>query len=547
MRSELRRFLRKTWDSALWAVGMGVLLLVILAAARCARADLAQCIDATCRITAEGGALGTGCVFCRGEGKVFVLTNAHVVGRSTTVHCEFWSQGHQSVPLQGRVQARDASVDAAIVVICETMFAGRLPPVIPLAVVGDEPPAMAAVFSVGCAGGAWSTGWKGHVLGYESDGSMVFLPPPANGRSGSAVFDAEGTRIVGLLRARASDDSYGIAVGLAALRGKLTAAGRGENERPAQCGPNGCPPGDSCPETGKAGGWNLLPFRQKQGDGGDRYRLSPYRYKQQEQGDGGKGPVDPQQGGGAFPTLPPPTAGEAAPRVDPGPRVDLGELEIRLDRIAGLLVEIKAGRTEAAPPPPLKPEYDAAAADKKIESDYQAADVKLADAIGNTGNEVKAVAKEHAALTDTIGEHGNLLLRHAVAKEQVQKEIGANAGLLRTELATVKEMLHQRVDAVKDDLGLQVGETRTRMWIIVGCIAAILAVIIIKDLRDRKQSGDPLIVEKLMTMIAGQATGMPWLNPAITAASKAVHNVAERLAPQNPPAETQPPAAKPVS
>ena len=44
--------------------------------------------------------------------------------------------------------------------------------------------------SVGCANGTWATGWTGHALGYDDDG-LRFVPAPANGRSGSAIFDAE--------------------------------------------------------------------------------------------------------------------------------------------------------------------------------------------------------------------------------------------------------------------------------------------------------------------------------------------------------------------
>ncbi len=49
------------------------------------------------------------------------------------------------------------------------------------------------------------------------DGELRFLPAPANGRSGSAVFDGEGRRIVALLTARTGDGAEGIATPVQAI------------------------------------------------------------------------------------------------------------------------------------------------------------------------------------------------------------------------------------------------------------------------------------------------------------------------------------------
>ncbi|MDD4888289.1 MAG: trypsin-like peptidase domain-containing protein [Phycisphaerae bacterium] len=233
---------------------------ILVAAAACpVTGTMSDCIDATCRITAPDGGRGTGCVFERSQGAVYVLTAAHVVGNARRVECEFWRQGHQSAPLPGVVVLRVANdqTDAAVIAVDQSHFGGALPPAIPLAPRDFVVGAGQTLTSVGCAGGAWSTGWKGHALGYDG-GDLCFVPAPAMGRSGSALFDAEGERIVGVVRARTLNSRQGIASSVQSLYGQLC---RAAAERQVQCGPNGCGP-NGCP----APQYRLLPYRQEQDD-----------------------------------------------------------------------------------------------------------------------------------------------------------------------------------------------------------------------------------------------------------------------------------------
>ena len=172
----------------LLAMAAGVAAL--LGAAGPARAALSDCIDATCRITTAEGSCGSGCVFEIGNGSVYVLTAGHVAGNAAAVQCEFWRHGHQSSPLAGQVIGRSAAADAAVVAVPAAALGGLLPAAIPLAPRGEAVRAGDTLASVGCAGGSWSTGWKGHALGYEAE-ELRFVPAPANGRSGSALFDGE--------------------------------------------------------------------------------------------------------------------------------------------------------------------------------------------------------------------------------------------------------------------------------------------------------------------------------------------------------------------
>jgi len=253
------------------------LLLVVAAligAPDYSHAGVSETLDATCRIHAPDGSTGTGCVFEISQGRAFILTNRHVVGNANAVKCIFWKQGHQSAGLSGAVIARGAGVDVAIVSVPQTSFGGHLPRVIPIAPRGTKLNPGDTITSAGCAKGAWATGWKGHVLGYD-DGNLCFTPPPANGRSGSAVCDAKGERIVGLIWGRQnSGQSRGFAVSLEnlyrTLRFTQTAGGGWAHSpapawtydspklaptEPSQCGPRGCPAPQPNPSQ-------LLPYRR---------------------------------------------------------------------------------------------------------------------------------------------------------------------------------------------------------------------------------------------------------------------------------------------
>jgi len=281
-------------------------------------AGLDQSLDATCRVRCGDGSTGTGCVFAIADGQVWVLTAAHVVDSATQVTCEFWRAGHQSRPLAAVVAGRSAGYDVATVVLSEAQFEGLLPEVVPLA-----PPEFVVrpgqtLTSAGCARGAWATALKGHARGYSGT-DLYFVPPPANGRSGSALMDAEGRYIVGVVRARTGDDSTGIASSIqavyaafgtpqqrssayAALRivppGRLVPVAGTSVDLLAQC------PGGVCPGASDQSRWYLLPYRYRQ-----QFRTQPAP---------SPSPSPAPDGGGAWPTLPPPLT---APQIDVAPVV----------------------------------------------------------------------------------------------------------------------------------------------------------------------------------------------------------------------------------
>jgi hypothetical protein len=339
-----------------------------------ATANVDDHLDAVCRITA-GNSMGSGCVFYIGSDYVYVLTNNHVVTTQKVVGLDFWSTGYQSSRLEGQVLVADPSIDAAVVLVPTGVFGGRLPNAIPLGQPADAPVTGATIVSAGCPGGAWPSAWKGHVLGYTG-GDVLFVPPVMGGRSGSAILDAGGTKIVGLLWG--TNDEHGIAIGIEKLRSKMheqtTTAMSSKSFQlcaavkdqpavrftPAQC-PN-CPNG-LCP---------LLGRRRPE-------------------------PQQPPAAGPAWPSLPAPS---------PAPKVDLGAIENRLDRISD---EVSGISSKQAPPPtPTGPDPATAqalgqigtlATEAKKEADELGAKV---DGVAKDVGEVKQVVAPLARLRDKL-------------------------------------------------------------------------------------------------------------------------------------------------
>jgi len=190
----------------------------------CSFADeggLERCLDATCRVRA-GGSVGSGCVFASSRTHLFVLTAAHVLENASQVECEFWQNGQALRRHAANVALQDTQEDVAVLALTRLPFGEQPPTIIPLAASDEAAKPETTLLSVGCANGAWATAWQGRIITRQQD-AIRFLPPPAEGRSGSAIFDAEGKNILGIILARGetSTTSVGIARSAEAIRNVL--------------------------------------------------------------------------------------------------------------------------------------------------------------------------------------------------------------------------------------------------------------------------------------------------------------------------------------
>jgi len=174
--------------------------------------------DAVCRIQ-SGDSLGSGFVYDISNGQVWVMTAKHVVANANAVACEFWRNGHQSLPVKGSVTWRHPQHDVAVIAINQTNFQGYLPNSFQLIPPSHRLAASQTIMSAGCANGSWATAWRGHILKIAADGEMEFTPPPANGRSGSPILDSSGQYVVGIVSARTVDNEMvGLGVTLEQIR-----------------------------------------------------------------------------------------------------------------------------------------------------------------------------------------------------------------------------------------------------------------------------------------------------------------------------------------
>lgn len=231
-----------------WLVGL-LLLFTQCNAPRLARAEnastctLDDALDAVCRIHAPDGSLGTGCVFAIDEGRdaVYALTNAHVAGERAggEVTVEFWRDGHASRELPGSVDFAvlndDLGCDIAVVAVRLSTFGQTPPRVIALQERGLEICPGDPVVSVGCARGAWPSLFRGHVAELEPS-RITFVPPVANGRSGSALLTSDGSRIIGLVGWRRDDTGVGVAMNLESVYGALNGELLAGHARPSEPG-----------------------------------------------------------------------------------------------------------------------------------------------------------------------------------------------------------------------------------------------------------------------------------------------------------------------
>lgn len=460
------------WGKRLGA-GVWVVAMTWAAAGRGGATELDRAIDATCRITSSDGGRGSGCAFETSGGQVYVLTAGHVVSGGDAVQCEFWRAGHQSAPLPGRVVLRaQGGVDAAVVAVPETAFAGKLPPVVRVAPRGQTFAQGQTLTSVGCANGAWATGWKGHALGY-SGSDLCFLPAPAQGRSGSALFDAEGRQIVGIVRARTVENPMGLAVSLEALYAGL---GRAVAERSAQCGPGACGPGACGPGLGN----RLWPRGGGLGSGP------------------GASPA-PGPGGPAWPTLPAPT-----------PAPDLSETNRRLDYIAGLLEQLR--KTEPSVPPPLLPAAPPQAAPARPEAEARLETVE--QHTRQNGTALAEVKQEQGKLREGLGQLHGVVQQLAgdvtTLPERIQNRIdkvraeGAE-GARQVAQAYARDLLQEKL--ADGTLGWSLGKLLGAALGLSGPLA--LAVggglwAVSRRMGAKLDSGEPLWASQLVGRLAGQ-------------------------------------------
>ena len=193
-------------------------LLALFAAEVSALADLVTASRATVRISHQEGiskGIGSGIIVGSDAANYYALTNAHVAPVAATM-VEFFRDGKVAAICKGKTIARDTAADVAVVQISKEQLGKYIPSIIPI----DPAYTLTAGDTLGTIGHPHGEGPTAYVCHYirTNELGIHFQPPPKQGRSGSALFDRDFSRVIGLVYAVTTDGSdIGLAVPAAAF------------------------------------------------------------------------------------------------------------------------------------------------------------------------------------------------------------------------------------------------------------------------------------------------------------------------------------------
>lgn len=150
---------------------------------------LNQILETTCRVQA-GDAYGSGSCIKYEDGKYWILSNAHVVGRNKTVYVEFFRNGRKTLPIPAKVEWRrledKTEIDFALLSVSENYF-GKYPPRVATMAPTGAVAVGGYMVSAGCPGARWPSAWEGFLINSQ-EGRLLFYPPPLGGQSGSGLY-----------------------------------------------------------------------------------------------------------------------------------------------------------------------------------------------------------------------------------------------------------------------------------------------------------------------------------------------------------------------
>jgi hypothetical protein len=172
---------------------MAAILLSTWGIAEAKPLNLNEIQQAVCRVTASQGfeqAKGTGTCIGETSDGYYILTNAHVVGRASSVNLEFFRGGYKTGFIPAKVvwtaYNRNSSHDFAVCKVDKQYF-GKYPPrIIRLAPSDYKLQEGYYIASMGCPGGRWAQGWEGHIK-FDENNRVIFAPAPIGGQSGSSL------------------------------------------------------------------------------------------------------------------------------------------------------------------------------------------------------------------------------------------------------------------------------------------------------------------------------------------------------------------------
>lgn len=185
-----------------------------------------EALDSTCFIKTTHGS-GTGVVYAEDAEYFYICSAGHVLRdgngkQDKTVEIGFYCDGRQSPLVNSEVlwteYKANTSDDLGVVRLKKELVKDLPVRVTPFDSEKDSIGVDSVITSWGCANGSWATGLVGRITSSSND-YVYFNPNPAVGRSGSPVFNKDGSKVVGIIVMQSA--SGGIAVPVPKIRSLL--------------------------------------------------------------------------------------------------------------------------------------------------------------------------------------------------------------------------------------------------------------------------------------------------------------------------------------
>tara|TARA_Y100000034_G_scaffold129820_1_gene187003 strand:- start:2646 stop:3341 length:696 start_codon:yes stop_codon:yes gene_type:complete len=201
-------------------------------------ADIKNAMQSVCRVTVTYKevseddpevkvikyAAGTGVIYQEDEKKYWIMTAGHVVDKEdvSKIEVEFFAKGFQTTRFEVKkawLNYTHGGTNDLAILHMEKASLGRWhkPTVMPIAPRTRKLKVHQVVFSTGCPKGSWPTTFLGHIRSTQGS-TFTFVPCPHKGRSGSPVFDENGTEIIGIVIWQDPErHQYGTAISVAGI------------------------------------------------------------------------------------------------------------------------------------------------------------------------------------------------------------------------------------------------------------------------------------------------------------------------------------------
>ena len=160
--------------------------------------------------------VGSGTLIYQDKERIYILTAGHCTDGHKTLHVIFFNKGVPCAAMEAELVVQKYVVntvdDLAIISVAKKLFKDYpIPKAMPLGTKDEKITIGRKIVSCGTPGGNWPTAFLGS-LGPDFGNAFLFIPKPIKGRSGSAIFDEDGNKILGVVIAQRGD--VGLAVSI---------------------------------------------------------------------------------------------------------------------------------------------------------------------------------------------------------------------------------------------------------------------------------------------------------------------------------------------